>query len=533
MASNVSLNGVTYVIPATGESSWGTQVSAYLVALGSGVLSKAGGSFTLTADADFGANYGLKSIYYKSRGTVSTAGIVRVANDESIGWRNAANSDNKLLKVNSSNLLEFDGSPIAMLGTGSITSAQLAAALTDETGTGVVVFATSPTLITPVLGAATATSINSTTIPSSKTLVVTTDKLSALAATTSAELAGVISDETGSGPLVFANTPTLVTPVLGVATATSINKVAITAPATSATLAPADGSSLSTVGAYASIFRFSGATDITFPTSGTLAANSNATASAAGIITSYVPVVRSNYKEINDAAYTILDADGYDLVYATTTLTASRTVTLPTLADNLGRTITIKNLSSAAAYQILVVGEGAETIDGYADWPLPIQGDYITVKAEAVGWAVVEKNTTSRWVSFTPSNSWTTNVSSNTGTYRRNGQNLEVKVRMAFSGQPDSGGLVTTLPNSWAIDTSLSFADAWDQIGAGTTNDSSAQYYTLGVYYASSTTVSLLSFNITGTFLAPAAHSRTVPFTIGSSDYVQYKFDVPISGWRA
>jgi hypothetical protein len=39
-------------------------------------------------------------------------------------------------------------------------SANLAAALTDETGSGAAVFATSPTLVTPTLGAATATSIN-------------------------------------------------------------------------------------------------------------------------------------------------------------------------------------------------------------------------------------------------------------------------------------------------------------------------------------------------------------------------------------
>ena len=42
---------------------------------------------------------------------------------------------------------------------GSFTSANLSAALTDETGTGSAVFATSPTLVTPVLGAATATSV--------------------------------------------------------------------------------------------------------------------------------------------------------------------------------------------------------------------------------------------------------------------------------------------------------------------------------------------------------------------------------------
>lgn len=73
---------------------------------------------------------------------------------------------------------------------------------------------------------------------------LTSDPLSQFAATTSAQLRGVISDETGSGLLVFATSPTLVTPVLGVASATSINKVAITAPATSATLTIADGKTL-------------------------------------------------------------------------------------------------------------------------------------------------------------------------------------------------------------------------------------------------------------------------------------------------
>ena len=135
------------------------------------------------------------------------------------------------------------------------TSAQLAAAITDETGTGLVVFNNNPTLITPTLGAATATSINGLTISSStgtlsitngKTLTASNtltftgtdtssvafgaggtvayvaNKLSVFAATTSAELAGVISDETGTGLVVFNNSPTLITPTLGAATATSI-----------------------------------------------------------------------------------------------------------------------------------------------------------------------------------------------------------------------------------------------------------------------------------------------------------------------
>jgi len=45
--------------------------------------------------------------------------------------------------------------------------------------------------------------------------------LSQFGTTTSAQLSGIISDETGTGALVFATTPTLVTPVIGLATGTS------------------------------------------------------------------------------------------------------------------------------------------------------------------------------------------------------------------------------------------------------------------------------------------------------------------------
>jgi hypothetical protein len=192
------------------------------------------------------------------------------------------------------------------------TSSELRTVISDETGTGALVFADTPTLVTPNIGAATGTSlvlsgdltvngttttINSTEITiddknlvlgavtsptdagadgggltlkgatdktfnwvdatdswtssehldlaSGKVLkiagtqvlsateytgnaatvtngVYTSSKISALAATTSSELAGVLTDETGTGVVVYSNTPTLVTPEIGAATGTSL-----------------------------------------------------------------------------------------------------------------------------------------------------------------------------------------------------------------------------------------------------------------------------------------------------------------------
>ncbi len=117
MAVNVVLNGVSYSIPEPGDTAWGQDLTDYLVAQGSGLLQKAGGTFTLTSEVDFGTTYGLKSAYFKSRGTTPSAtGVVRLANAESVSWRNAAGGGDLALKVNSSDLLEFAGTAIQPAG---------------------------------------------------------------------------------------------------------------------------------------------------------------------------------------------------------------------------------------------------------------------------------------------------------------------------------------------------------------------------------------------------------------------------------
>lgn len=118
MATNITLNGVTYSIPSTNETGWGDNVSTYLIALSTGVLTKAGGTFALTNEVDFGANYGIKLVYIKSKAAnIASAGFIRMANGEYIAFRNAANDGDLQLKpkVGDDNIITFNGIELANL----------------------------------------------------------------------------------------------------------------------------------------------------------------------------------------------------------------------------------------------------------------------------------------------------------------------------------------------------------------------------------------------------------------------------------
>jgi hypothetical protein len=114
--------------------------------------------------------------------------------------------------------------------TGTLAVANGGTGVTTSTGSGNNVLSTSPTLVTPILGTPT-----SGTLTSCTGLPLTTGVTGTLAVAnggtgitslgsgittwlgtpSSANLASAVTDETGSGALVFANSPTLVTPVLG------------------------------------------------------------------------------------------------------------------------------------------------------------------------------------------------------------------------------------------------------------------------------------------------------------------------------
>jgi len=125
----------------------------------------------------------------------------------------------------------------ALSSTDIDTSAEIKAIVTDETGSGALVFGTSPTLVTPLLGTPTSgVATNLTGLPLTTGVTGTlpvanggtgitsfgTGMATWLGTPSSANLISAITDETGTGAAVFANTPTLVTPILGTPTSATL-----------------------------------------------------------------------------------------------------------------------------------------------------------------------------------------------------------------------------------------------------------------------------------------------------------------------
>jgi hypothetical protein len=247
------------------------------------------------------------------------------------------------------------------------------ASATIANSTGVMTLA-SPVLTTPNIGTPSAgTLTNCTGLPVSTGVSGLASGIATFLATpTSANLAAAVTDEVGSGNLVFANSPTFTTPALGTAIANSINKVAITAPASSATLTIADGKT-ATVNNTLTLAG-TDSTTMTFP-------EENASVGFRNI-----PQVSKSED------YTLVAADAGKHIFHPTADASVRTYTIPSNASvpfAIGTAVTFINYSASdvtiaiAGNTMRLAGTGTTGSRTLAQW-----GVATAVKTIATAWII-------------------------------------------------------------------------------------------------------------------------------------------------
>jgi hypothetical protein len=148
-----------------------------------------------------------------------------------------------------------------------------------------------------------------------------------------------VTTSTGSGNVVLSVGPTLVTPTLGDATATSINRVVITAPVAGATLTIAEGKTLTA--SHSLTLAGTDSTTMTFPSTSASIARTDAAQTFTGNQTFSGPVIEN--------AQALSGPGAINVTQPVTKFTSTATGNALTLADGIeGQLKTIVYVAEAA-----------------------------------------------------------------------------------------------------------------------------------------------------------------------------------------
>jgi hypothetical protein len=239
--------------------------------------------------------------------------------------------------------------------------------ITDDTTTNATRYITFTSATT---GTITGEDVSSTKLqfnPSSGVFSTTGINLSGLTASaavaTDASKNLVSVTNTGTGNNVLATSPTLTTPDVGAATATSINKVAITAPATSATLTIANGKTLTANNSLT--LAGTDSTTMTFPSTSASIARTDAAQTFTGDQTIAGNVTLNAQADLRFADS---DSSNWVALQGPATISSNVTWTLPAadgsngqvLSTNGSGTLAWSSSSGSSNYNIsyLIVGGG-------------------------------------------------------------------------------------------------------------------------------------------------------------------------------
>jgi hypothetical protein len=192
-----------------------------------------------------------------------------------------------------------------------------------------------------------------------------------------------VTSSTGTTAVVLSTSPTLVTPVLGVASATSINKVALTAPATGSTLTIADGKTLTASNTLT--LAGTDSTTMTFPSSSAtvaglaIAQSFTATQTFTGSTTAIGAVFQDAAEVTTIAATAATGTIDYDVttqsvLYYTTSASANWTVNIR------GNATTSLNTLMSTGQALTVVFLVTQGATAYYNNALTIDGSSVTPK---------------------------------------------------------------------------------------------------------------------------------------------------------
>ena len=420
---------------------------------------------------------------------------------------------------------------------GSFTSAQLATALTDETGSGASVFGTSPTLATPAINGA---NLNFGTASNTNRLLLPTETTSNLDALT--DTAGLIAYDSTQSKIVYNNGSAWT--AVGAGGSSGINYFSANTDAevgTTGFSGYADAAGTTPVDGTGGSPNTAISRSTTTPLRGTadfnITKSSGASRQGEGI--SYAITIDSADKakmlygsfdyEMISGTYVTGDLTVYiyDVTNAVVIQPAGYQIQAVTVGTTNRHIFSFQTASNSTSYRVCFHIPNSTD----ASWVMALDNFNLGPSSISYGAPI------SNWESFTATGAFTGGNVSYVGKKRRVGDTLECQVKLAFTGAPNSATCTINLPAGHTIDTDkLSIGTTTDHsiVGTAMLFDADGQYY-LGLVQLNSTTQVILRYqDDTATGVAHGfSVTQAAPFTIATGDSIDVSFSVPILGWSS
>lgn len=229
--------------------------------------------------------------------------------------------------------------------------------------------------------------------------------------------------------------------------------------------------------------------------------------------------------------YAILASDEFIPVSASG---GAFTATLPTAAGATGKIYTIKRTDQTLANMVTIATTSSQTIDGVTTTTLATQYESIEVISDGSNWHILKRYIDETWYSFTPTGSWSSNVTY-TGYWKRLGDSIEVRSVITCSGAPTSANLTINIPSGLTMDTTklIQGANSMATIGHGTARDAGSNSYRVYTRYIGTNTLyQVVAEQTDATFNTSSIVTQLVPFTFGSTDTVEVISTFPVTNWK-
>lgn len=341
LIDNANTGGISSLSVATtngfsGNSSGGTTPIITLSTTITGVLQ---GNGTAISAVTIGSGLSFSGGTLSATGTSTPGGLntqLQYNNVGSFGGISGATTNGTIVSLTN-----------PLIGGATITTSTINGN-TITTGTGILTLAAGKTLTISntltlagtdgsTLNIGTGGTLGTAAYTAANTYGLLANPLSQFAATTSAQLAGVISDETGTGVLVFATSPTLVTPALGTPTALVATNATGTATSLTSGITQALASATTTVNVSSATAPTSG--QVLTATSGTAATWQTPTNGSSG--------------QIGQSSTTVQPSGGaavYTITIPAGTLGTSNVIGFRVIFSNLNLPASSDSLIAAVTY---------------------------------------------------------------------------------------------------------------------------------------------------------------------------------------